>query len=32
MPVLRDPTLKCLSVSLKPAERANIKDDHLTLL
>ena len=32
MPVLRDPTLKCLSVFLKPAERVNIKEDHLTLL
>ena len=32
MSVLRDPTLKCLSVFLKPAERVNIKEDHLTLL
>ena len=32
MPVLRDPTLKCLSVFLNPAERVNIKENHLTLL
>ena len=31
MPVLCDPTLKCLSVFLKPAEKVNIKEDHLTL-
>lgn len=31
MPVLRDPTLKCVSVFFMPAEKANIKD-HLTLL
>ena len=30
-PFLRDSTLKCLSVFLKPAERVNIKEDHLTL-
>ena len=34
MPVLQDPTLKCLYLSLKPAERVNIKliYNHLTLL
>ena len=32
MPVFHDPTLKCLSVFLNPAERVNIEEDHLTLL
>ena len=31
MPVLCDPTLKCVSVFFTPAEKADIKD-HLTLL
>ena len=32
MPVLHDPILKCLSVFLKPSERLNTDEDHLTML
>ena len=32
MPVLHNPSLKCLSVFLNPAERVNIKEHHLTFL
>ena len=32
MPVLHDPILKCLSVFLKPSERLNVEEDHLTTL